>query len=150
MEAHIAHGFKLFSNEELGVGIAYAAAKDKVTLDYGRLRTLANDAGKTRLNGGGKLTPRDAASRAVKAFLRTYRGVHFTERSYQGYVHAIAKMMSERNPRTLSKRQREADVEEILAITHNIDQTPEIDPEINRQLSLKLTGNIYEKTADVL
>ncbi len=149
MTTHVEHGFSLFTDEEIAVGLDYAAQKDHVSLDYGRLRRIADAAGKTRINAGVPLSPKEAATRAIKAFEREFPGSRIRERLYKGYVHAIAKMMSERNPNTHAKRRKEAEVEEILAVSHNIDSTPPIDPEINRQLALGLTGAIDEDEADI-
>lgn len=145
----IEHGFSLFTDAEIEVGLRHAATNDRVTLDYGRLRRLSNDAGKTRINAGeAKMTPRMAATRALQHFEREFRGSRMTERVFEAYVHAIAKMMSERSPRTRAKRRRDAEVAEILALSYKIDETPDIDPEVNRQLSLKLTGSLFEEHAD--
>lgn len=141
----IEHGFPLFLDEEIEVGLHYAAQKDHVRLEYGRLRRLANDAGKNRINAEVKLTPKQAALRAIRGFEREYPAVRFRPEAARGYVHAIAKMLSERNPVTKAKRKRDAEAAEILALSYKIDETPEIDPELNRQLRLHLTGAIYEE-----
>lgn len=144
MTATVEHSFTLFSDEELQVGFDYAAKKDGITLRFERLRTIANNAGKTRINADERLKPREIAARAVRAYLKGYRGITFTEREFQGYVHAIAKMLSERNPNTKAKRTHEKEVADIMATSYGLEGTSNIDPEINRQLSLNLTGHPLE------
>lgn len=146
----VEHGFALFTDAEIEVGLKHAATKDGITLDYGRLRRISNNAGKTRLNAETKLTPREAATRALKSFEREFSGSRIPPRTFEAYVHAVAKMMSERSPKTRKKRRTEAEVAEILALSHKIDETPNIDPEINRQLALGLTGSITEEYTDSL
>lgn len=142
----IEHSFRLFSESEIELGLNYAAQKDMVTLNYVRLRTIANNAGKNRINSEKKLTPREAASRALQGFQREFPGTRLSPREFEGYVHAVAKMLSERSPRTSAKRIKDKEAEEILALNHKIAETPDIDPEINRQIGLMLqSGSNYEK-----
>ncbi len=63
-----------------------------------------------------------------------------TERVFEGYVHAIAKMLAERSPRTRAKRQREKELAELHEATDGLDHAQPIDPEINKQLSLAIFG----------
>lgn len=141
----IEHAFPLFTDAEIQTGLQYAAEKDRISLDYVRLRTLANNAGKTRVNAQDRLTPREAVSRAIKAFNREYPGSQIRDRAFEGYVHAIAKMMSGRSPNTKAKREKDQQVEEILALGHKIDETPPMDPSINEELALAINA----KKADV-
>ncbi len=141
MAITIEHQFPLFSDEEVHVGRDYVLQKYHLTLDYARLRRLANTAGTTRINAEKKLTPRESATRALRAFEREFPGSKMSERYFEGYVHAIAKMLAERSPRTRAKRQREKEMEELHEATAGLEDTSPIDPEINRQLSLAIFGN---------
>ncbi len=144
MAATHEHGFTLVTDEELQVGFDYAAKKDGITLRLERLRTLTNNAGKTRLNAGEKLTPREIAARAVRAYLRSFRGIAFTEREFQGYVHAIAKILSERNPNTKAKRLREKAAAELAAVSYGIQRTPDMDPRTQYEIEHGFTGHPLE------
>lgn len=136
--AVVEHGFMLFSDAELDIGIKYAAEKDHISINFGRLRTIANNAGKNLHNVEEKITPREATFRATRAFEREFPGVKFSDKVFNAYVHAIAKMFSERNPKTRVKRQIETERNEILEASHDVESSKPIDPEVNREISALL------------
>ncbi len=138
MAITIEHQFPLFSDEEVQTGRDFVIQKYNLSLDYARLRRVANAAGKTRINAEKKLTPREAATRALRAFEREYPGSRMLERTFEGYVHAIAKMFAERSPRTRAKRLREKELTEYQEAIDGLEHAKPIDPEINAQLSLAI------------
>lgn len=141
MAITIEHQFPLFSDEEVQTGRNYVIEKYNLSLDYGRLRRVANAAGKTRINAEKKLTPREAATRAIRAFEREYPGSKMPEQTFEGYVHAVAKMFAERSPRTRAKRLHQKELREQQEAIDGLENAKPIDPEINAQLSLAIFGH---------
>ncbi len=144
MTTHIEEGFPLFSEDEISRGMKYAAEHDHVTLDYRRLKVIANNAGKSRINAS--LTPRQAVSRALQAYHNEYPAVNFPSVYFEGYVHAVAKMLNWRSPKVKAKRERDEAQEELEAAFHGLDEAQPIDPEVNRQIALGQTGDLFEDT----
>lgn len=142
MTAHIEEGFPLFSEEEISRGIKYAAEHDHVTLDYRRLKVIANNAGKNRINA--RLTPRQAVSRALQAYHNEFPAVQFPAVYFEGYVHAVAKMLNWRSPKVKAKREREEEQAELDAVLHGLDEAQPIDPLVNQQIALGQTGDLFE------
>ncbi|MES2006851.1 MAG: hypothetical protein V4436_01950 [Patescibacteria group bacterium] len=145
----VEHGFELFRDDELMVGYKYARSKNGVTLSISRLREVMNNAGKTRINSEGQkrqLTPREVITRALKAFERQHNGVRISEKEYQAYVHAGAKMFSERNLNTKTKHRIEREVEEIEEALHGIEDAKPIDPKVQYELAHGFTGDLFEQS----
>ncbi len=133
MTRTIEHSFMLVSNEELDLGIKYAAKKDLVTLQHLRLRTIANNAGKY-MHGAPGLTPRQAAAKAMQAYHNEYPSVQFPSPYFEGYVHAVAKIMNGRSPRVVAKRERDRKIADINLASFGIEWSKPLDPEVQRDL----------------
>lgn len=107
-------GFAQFRAEEVDAGMNYAYEKCRVRLDRFLLADFGNHAGAIRLTD--KVTPRKAATEAIFTWIRKGRHLRFQPNILEAYVRAIAKMMAERSPLTVQKRERDARAAEIAAV----------------------------------
>lgn len=108
----VEQGFREFVFAELDVGYNYALSVCGVRLDFATLRVAGNHAGAIRKAKG--VTPRVAAVEALRAYEKRNH-VDIAHDRFEAYIRAIAKMMSERNPRTVTKRNRERELADIKA-----------------------------------
>lgn len=105
-------GFREFTFAELDVGYHYALSACGVRVDFATLRIAGNHAGTIRKAKG--VTPRVAAVEALRAYeKRNHVGI--AHNRFEAYIRSIAKMMSERNPKTVIKRNRERVLADIQA-----------------------------------
>lgn len=125
----IEHGFRNFSNEEVRAGYDRACELCG-SIDIAELRRLAAEAGSLRA--------KNAASDVgdlIEQVLQSYqeRNRHtFSARKTDALKSAIGFMFGERTPATKAKRKKEK--AEVLAASHNIDETPLLSPEVQREL----------------
>ena len=131
----IEDSFMLVSTLELDEGLKHARKKDGVFLIRQRLRTIANNAGKN-MHGEPGLTPRQATVRAMQAYHNEYLRVQFPQPYFDGYVHAVAKIMSNRSPAVMNKRACDRETSERNAASFGIDMTKNIDPVIQTEIML--------------
>jgi hypothetical protein len=143
----VEHRFTLVTDSELTMAYEYVAKKDKIRLRIERLRAIANNAGKTRINAEGKLTPRQVATRAVDAYEREYRGIRIGHKEYTALVHGVAKILSERNTNTRAKRSRDKAADELKNVGYNINNTPEMNRAIQQELEEIIERNKQQKKA---
>ncbi len=104
--------FREFSVDEVDVGLNYAASKKGIRLTREVLRVAGNHAGAIRK--AKRVTPRVAAVEALRAYERR-NSLDISHDRYEGYISGIAKMLSERNPKTRRKREVERAVADFKA-----------------------------------
>jgi|SRR3989338_4919846 len=110
-------GFSEFSSAELDVGYNYAISVCREQITRETLRVAGNQAGaifKAKREKQEKCDPRQAATEALRAYCRR-NYLSMAMYRFNVYVRSIAKMLSERNPQTIAKRNREREAAEIRA-----------------------------------
>ncbi len=104
--------FREFTASEVDVGLDYAAGKKGLRLTREILRIAGNQAGAIRK--AQRVTPRVAAVQALRAY-EWRNGIDIGHDRYEGYIAGIAKMLSERSPKTRHKREVDKAVAELKA-----------------------------------
>ena len=102
-------GFAEFSSSEVDVGYSYAIDVSHEQITRETLRVAGNQAGaifKAKREKQEKCDPRRAATEALRGYIRRNH-LSMTTYRFEAYVRGIAKMLAERSPRTVAKRNRE-------------------------------------------
>ena len=128
----IEEGFELVSEEELDMAIEYVAKKDFVALNRTRLRVIANNAGKTRIVK--RVAPRVAASRAMQNYHNEFPAVRFPTDFFEGYVHAVAKILNSRSPHVAAKRRIDERKADLRAAGYGLSKSPPMQAAIQQEL----------------
>ena len=142
----IEEGFELVSEEELDMAIEYVAQKDFVSLNRIRLKVIADNAGKTRVVK--RVAPRTAAARAMQNYHNEYPSVQFPERYFEGYVHAVAKILSSRSPHVAAKRRIEARKADLRAAGYGLSKSPPMQRAIQQELEEMIELKKKQQKAD--
>ena len=106
--------FREFNSSELDVGYNYAVEQCSCRVDYAALKRIGNEAGAIRKARG--CPANEAAKKALDAYIKRNRISSMQVMRRQAYIRSVAKMLSERNPATVAKRNREAREAELAAV----------------------------------
>ena len=110
-------GFSEFTSAELDIGYKYAIDVSHEQITRETLRVAGNQAGaifKAKREKQEKCDPRQAATEALRGYCQRNH-LSMSIYRFNAYVRGIAKMLSERNPQTVAKRNRERVLADIQA-----------------------------------
>lgn len=141
MPRTLEQGFLHFSKEEIEKGYYFAQDRCNRVIERSTLKWIANEVGGIRAQNLG-ISFSDAIEEAIHNYESGHAFIPILVR--RAYGSTVGYMFGERNPVTIAKRERDRIESELKEINYGLEDTSDIDPNINNEIARGLTGHPLE------